>query len=182
VATTTAKLMTFAEFEQLPNPPEGYRLELRHGELFKVAPPKFDHSRVQWQLRRLLERAAGDAAIVTTELGFRPTQENEYLIADVALASMERWKSTDPKGYFSGAPEIVVEVLSPSNTATEMLDKEKLCLENGCLEFWIVDPALHLVKVSTPDGRAITYSPGQEIPLFFGGRLAVDSIFTAAEG
>jgi Uma2 family endonuclease len=182
VATTTTKLMTFAEFEQLPNPPEGFRLELRHGELFQVAPPKFDHSRVRCQLRRLLERAAGDAAIVTTEFGFRPTPDNSYLIADVVSALTERWRSTDPQGYFTGAPEIVIEDLSPSNTATEMLDKERLCLENGCQELWIVDPTLQLVKVSTPAGRAVTYSAGQEIPLFFGGRLAVDSILTAAEG
>ncbi len=182
MATTTTKLMTFAEFEQLPNPPEGFRLELRHGELFQVAPPKFQHSRVQWQLRRLLERAAGDAGIVTTEFGFRPTLDNEYLIADIVFASMKRWKSTDPNGYFSGAPEIVIEVLSPSNTAIEMLDKRNLCLENGSREFWIVDTDHHLVEVSTPDAHTITYKSGQEIPLFFGGRLAVDSIFTAAGG
>src|SRR6201988_940792 len=117
--------MTFAEFEQLPNPPEGFRLELRHGELIQLAPPKFEHSRVQWQLRRLLERAAGDAAIVTTEFGFRPTPGNEYRVADLIFVSKERWDSTDPEGYFQGAPEIVIEVLSPSNTVTEMLDKEK---------------------------------------------------------
>lgn len=182
MASTTTKLMTFAEFEQLPNPPEGFRLELRHGELFQLPPPKFPHSRVQWQLRRLLERAAGDAAIVTTEFGFRPTPENDYLIADVVFASTERWKSTDPQGYFSGAPEMVVEVLSPSNTATEMLDKRNICLDNGSREFWIVDTDHRQVEVSTPDGHTITYKSGQEIPLFFGGRLAVDSIFTTAEG
>jgi len=180
VATTTTKLMTFAEFERLPNPPEGFRLELRHGKLFQLAPAKWNHFLLQDRLRALLQNAAAETGKAATEFGFRPTQENEYLIADVAVASIERWKSVDPTGYFSGAPEIVIEVLSPSTT--EMLDKEKLCLENGCQEFGIVDPTLQLVKVSTPDGRAITYSAGQETPLFFRGRLAVDSIFTTAEG
>jgi len=180
VATTTTKLMTFAEFEQLPNPPEGFRQELRHGELFQVAPPKFDHSRVQWQLRRLLERAAGDAGIVTMEIGFRPTLENEYWIADVALVSKASWNSGDD--YLSGAPQLVVEVLSPSNTATEMLDKRNICLENGSREFWVVNRDHRQVEVSTPDGHTITYKSGQEIPLFFGGSLAVDAIFTPAEG
>jgi Uma2 family endonuclease len=180
VATTTTKLMTFAEFEQLPNTREGFPFELRHGELVKLVFPKMKHSRAQWQLRRLLERAAGQAGIVEKEVGFRPVPEHEYRIADVAFISKGRWDTAED--YLFGAPEIVIEVLSPSNTATEMLDKEKLCLENGCQEFWIVDPTLQLVKVSTPDGRAITYSAGQEIPLFFGGRLAVDSIFTTAEG
>jgi Uma2 family endonuclease len=182
VATTTTKLMTFAEFEQLPDPPEGFRLELRHGELFQLPPAKWNHFLLQDRLRALLQNAAAETGKVATEFGFRPTLENEYLIADVAFASMERWKSTDPNGYFSGAPEIVIEVLSPSNTATEMLDKRNICLENGSREFWIVDTDHRLIEVSTPDGHTITYKSGQEIPLFFGGRLAVDSIFTPAEG
>ena len=182
MATTTTKLMTFAEFEQLPKPPEGLRQELRHGKLFQLPPAKWNHFLLQDRLRALLQNAAADTGRVATEFGFRPTQENGYLIADVAVASVERWKSADPRGYFRGAPEIVIEVLSPSNTATEMLDKEKLCLENGCQEFWIVDPTLQLVKVSTPAGRAITYSAGQEIRLFFGGSLSVDAIFMLAEG
>jgi Uma2 family endonuclease len=81
-----------------------------------------------------------------------------------------------------GAPDVVVEILSPSNTAAETLDKRNICLENGSREFWIVDADHRQVEVSTPDGHTITPKSGQEIPLFFGGRLAVDSIFTAAEG
>ena len=174
MAATTTKLMTFAEFERIPNPPEGgFPYELRHGELVKVAPPKFQHSRVQWQLRRLLESAAGSAGALP---------QYEYRIADVAFISRARWEGV--KDYLEGAPEIVIEVLSPSNTMTEMLDREKLCLENACQEFWAVDIERRQVKISTPDGRTITYRAGQEIPLplLNGGRIFVDAIFSSAEG
>jgi Uma2 family endonuclease len=56
-------------------------------------------------------------------------------------------------------------VLLPSNTAAEIFEKEKLCLQNGGREFWVVDPDRRQVKVSTPDGRTVTYPSGQEIPL-----------------
>jgi Uma2 family endonuclease len=106
VATTTAKLMTFAEFERIPNPPEGgFPYELRHGELVKAAPPKLQHARVQWQLRRLLESAAGSAGAVTTEIGFRALPEYEFRIADVAFVSKARWEGSGD--YLDGAPEIV---------------------------------------------------------------------------
>ncbi len=58
-----------------------------------------------------------------------------------------------------------------------MIDKERLCLENGAREFWVVDIDHRLVRVSTPDGLTVTYKDGQEIPLLFGGKLAVDAIF-----
>ena len=182
MATTTSKLMTFAEFEQIPGTPEGFSYELRHGELVQMAPPRFEHSEVQWRLRDLLLRALGKLGAIGTEFGFRPLPEHEFRIADVVFISEERRKQTNPKGHFQGAPDIVIEVLSPSNTASEMLDKEKLCLENGCREFWIVDIDRRQVKVSTPDGHTITYKPGQDIVLFFGGRIAVDSIFAPVEG
>jgi Uma2 family endonuclease len=175
VAGTTIRLMTFAEFERMPDPPDGSRMELRHGEPIIVAPPKLQHSRVQWRIRRMLESAAGDAGIVDKEIGFR-VHEHDYRIVDVAYVSRERWDTA--QDYLDGAPEIVVEVLSPSNTAAEMIERERLCLENGCLEFWLVDPEQQLVRVSTPDGRAVTYHSGQEIPLpLLNSRIALDAIF-----
>ncbi len=69
--------------------------------------------------------------------------------------------------------------VSPSNTADEIYDKEKLCLENGAKEFWVVDSDRRQVKVSTADGCTVTCKTGQEIPLALlgGGKVAVDDIF-----
>ena len=79
-----------------------------------------------------------------------------------------------------GAPKLVIEVLSPSNTVAEIIDKKTLCLENGSHEFWVVDIEHRQVEVSTPDGRGKTYKSGQHIPLFFAAdaQLAVDAIFS----
>jgi Uma2 family endonuclease len=177
VATSTTRLMTFAEFEQLPDPPFG-RYELRHGELFTLAPPKFGHTKVQRILRNLLDQAAADAGFSHIELGFRPLPEHEFIIADVAYCSKDRWNTVDPKGYFTGAPHLAVEILSPSNKKEEVAYKRKLCLENGSLEFWVVDIEHRQVEVSTPDGQTTKYQLGQQIPLFFAtNSLVVDAIF-----
>jgi len=176
VASTPTRLMTFAEFAQLPDPTDG-RLELRHGEVVKVPPPKNRHFAIQQMLRDLLDRAAAGRGRAYTEASFRALPEGEYRIADVAYAPSDRWARQDPDGYFAGAPDLVIEILSPSNTIAEMLDKKILCLENGALEFWLVDSGHRQVEVSTPDGHSITYKTGQEIPLLFGGSIPVDAIF-----
>jgi Uma2 family endonuclease len=170
--------MTFAEFEQLPNP-RGKRLELHHGELVEVAEPKHKHYLRQRRIRRLIESVAGHAGEVDIEMAYRPLAEYECWAADVAFVSRKRWDAIPPNGNLSGAPELVIEVLSPSNTAPEMREKRKLCLENGAREFWVVDDDYREIEVWTPDDRSLTYRSGQEIPLFFapGTSLRVDDIF-----
>ncbi len=88
-------------------------------------------------------------------------------------------KTADLEDNIRGAPDLVIEVLSPSNSASEIYDRENLCLENGAREFWVVDPDRRQVKVSTQDGRTVTYQSGQEIPLqlFGNARMALDAIF-----
>ena len=176
MATTTTRLTTFDEFDQLPDPPGG-KYELRHGEIVFLAPPRHDHYKVQLRLLRLLMQAAGNAGEVGMEMRFRPLPEYEYWYADVAFLSRKRWDETPGKGNIQGAPELVAEVLSPSNTAQEMRDRRKLCLASGSLEFWIVDAGLREVEVMSADGRSITYKSGQSVPLFFGGSIPVDGIF-----
>jgi Uma2 family endonuclease len=168
-------MMTVAEFDQLPESPS-CSYELRHGELFQVTRPVLKHVFVQKRLMELLDSAGGSGSALM-EVGFRPLPEHELRVADVAYTSLQRWSEQDPAGHFQGVPDIVIEVLSPSNTAAEMLDKEQVCLENGGHEFWVVDIDRRQVKVSTPDGRTVAYKSGHEIPLLIGGTLVVDEIF-----
>jgi Uma2 family endonuclease len=175
----TTHLMTVEEFLKLPEDDGPVYHELRHGELVSVTRPKLKHTRIQHKLRRLLEAFSDSNSFTEVEFPFRALPEYEFRVADVAYVSAERWAKSDPDDYFRGTPDLVIEVLSPSNTVAEIYDKEKLCLENGAKEFWVVSPELRQVKVSTPDSHTITYQSGQEIPLpLFGDvRVAVDAIF-----
>jgi len=139
--------------------------------------PSLGHTFTRKGLAVLLD-SASPAGASFVHIGFRPA-DYEYRVADVAYCSHERWAKEDGQGQFMGVPEIVIEVLSPSNTASEMLAKEHLCLQNGGREFWIVDLERRQVKVSTPDGHTVSYKSGQRIPLFFapGEGIAVDEIF-----
>lgn len=179
MATTLTRPMTVEEFDAIPET-EPFRYELHNGEPVQVPAPIHEHYCIQRRMRRLLEAAAGESGIIDIELAFRALPEYEFRIADVAYVSQERWDQIKPKDNLRGAPDLVIEVLSPSNTAAEMSKREKLCLENGCREFWVVDADLRQVKVSTPDGITTTYRDGQEIPLrlFGSGALKVDAIFS----
>src|SRR5579863_2074036 len=79
---------------------------------------------------------------------FRPLPEHELWRADVGFVLAERADQVGDDEYLSGAPDLVVEVLSPSNTADEMDYKRTTCLENGCSCFWVVNPKRKLVSVT----------------------------------
>jgi Uma2 family endonuclease len=173
MATTPTRLMTLAEYEQVPNPPGGV-WELYHGELVKVGFAKIPHANAQTQIRELVRVAAGDQWLVREEMAFCPLPEHECWAADVGLVSKERWKNSED--WLEGAPELVVEVISPSNSLPKLLDKARICLENGCVQFWIVNLRHRRVRALTSHSD-VTYHSGQRLPLFFGGEILVGDIF-----
>jgi Uma2 family endonuclease len=162
--------MTVEEFRKLPEDSGPVYHELRHGELVAVTRPKLKHFIIQRNLRELLTSFAEPGSCVDTEVAYRPLPEYELWVADVAYLSAERFQRADPDDNIRGAPELVVEVLSPSNTAAEIYDKERICLANGCREFWVVDAGRQQVKVTTTDGHTVTYPADSAIPLSFGTR------------
>ncbi len=172
--------MTFEEFSKLPDE-VCRRSELRHGELIEVPPPLKDHVWIQQRLIELIRPHAERGAIVGMEIPFQPRPDYEYYRADVAYVSAERWRKSGRRGL-EGSPELVIEILSPSNTAAEMQDRRKLFIETGCLEFWQINYKLYQIDVSTPDGKTTTYRRASKIPLtLFGGEIAVDEIFAGIE-
>ena len=117
--------MTFAEFEKLPDPPSGH-LELHHGQVVLGPPPKKTHVKTRQKLLYLL-RPLEDLGFLAAELPFRGAPECEFWVCDIGLISQQRWDA-DENEYFAGAPDLVIEVLSPSNTMDEMLERQEICL------------------------------------------------------
>ena len=176
---TATQPLTVSEYSQLPDEIASEYSELHGGEVVNLTKPKFEHFRVQRNLRILLDKSIGPDYLAEIEFAFRPLEEYEMRIADVALVTVERYEETRLDDYFQGSPELVVEVLSPSNRASEMYERENLSLENGGVEFWVIDSDRRQIKVFTPDARFVTYKAGQQIPLtsFGGTSIRVDDIF-----
>ena len=157
-------LLSVEEFLKLPEPQEGH-IELHHGEVIVMPPPKRGHRRIQDRIMMLLKRLVGDTGVVQMEMAFRPTPEHEVWQADVACVSVERDAATDDDEYLMGSPELVIEVLSPSNTMDEILERQDICLANGCVSFWTVDPKRQIVMVTTPDRRTVVFDRQSLVPL-----------------
>ncbi len=171
---TAVRQVTVEEFRALPETPQHF--ELRHGEIVPLTFPKLTHIFVQHKLFHLMLPLAETGAFVGLEFPFRPQEEYQLWRADVAYLSSAQLSSCRSDEDFRGVPEIVVEVLSPSNSANDMFEREAICLENGGLEFWVIDPKRRSVRVSTRNGVTKVFREGQDVP-FCGGMIPVASIF-----
>jgi len=155
------------------------RQELHHGELVELPPVKKRHTKLQKHLVSLLEARLTPAEYgVDKEFPFRPAPEYEVWVADVALFGLALWEQTAADDYFRGVPAIVIEVLPPSNSASETLDREQICLRHGGREFWLVDPRRESVKVIRADGYSNVYDSTAAVESrALGGSIPVRDIF-----
>jgi Uma2 family endonuclease len=137
-ATTT--LLTFEEFENLPDAP-GKR-ELLDGELIELPPPKLLHTLVQHNIAEVLRQyAVGRGLLVFIEAGFRMgARHSVWLQPDVSVVWREQKERADPNGYLENSPLIAVEVISPANTAETVERKLAKYFENGAGEVWVAYP------------------------------------------
>jgi Uma2 family endonuclease len=175
--STQTHLMTVEEFREL-SLPEDKTYELVDGHVVEMTRPKNRHIDLQHHIFELLAPIATAYGRLRIEFPFRPTPEYNLRAADVAFVPFDRFSAIDPDDNLHGAPDMVMEVESPSNTAAELDEKEAICFANGCKEFWIVYPKRKVVRVSTHD-TVRRYQLGEMIPLplFPGHSIAVSDIF-----
>jgi Uma2 family endonuclease len=170
-------LLTVEQYRQLPDR-EGVLQELHWGQVVTLTRPKMRHSRLQYRLVELLRPKAEAKGVVAAEVPFRALPEYDLRAADVAFVSNLRWNTADADDNLHGSPELVIEVLSPSNTKAEIREKAALYLSTGAQEFWVVDPKHKTVSVATREADPIVYAIGNSIPLpIFGSNLEVELIF-----
>ena len=106
----------------------------RHGHIIMSPPPAPSHGRFQLEIGHLL-RSFMDAGCVLTECPI--STADGVKAADVAWASPERTRQLGEQVCFSRAPDICVEVMSPSNTEAEIQEKIALYFDAGAREVWL---------------------------------------------
>jgi Uma2 family endonuclease len=170
-------LITVEHFRQMPE--DGRAYELHHGEVVCVSQPKAKHYNMQEHLVGLFRAKLPGSWRVGMEFPYRPVAEFDLRVADVAVISQARSRAIDPDDNLRGAPELVIEVKSPSNTARQLRELASLCLANGSVEFWVVDLEQSAVTVIHQDGSSSHLRRGESISLarFGADDLTVDEIF-----
>jgi Uma2 family endonuclease len=171
------RFVTIEEFDTLPDQDE-HVYELYEGELIEVTFPNWIHSKLQERIRALLQAVVENTADVLVEMPFQisNTPKQTKRRADVGYIRAERDRLALEAGALEGAPDLVVEVLSPSNSASKLNRYVRLCLANGAAEVWIVDPETKTVRVRQRDRTEREYEPGESIS-FGAGRVGVADVF-----
>jgi len=137
-------------------PEDGWRYELRAGELIRMSPPGYQHGYLASRLNVALGAyvLAHDLGDVVIEVGFRLGRDPDTVRApDVAFVARARLPTGDlPVAYWEGAPDLAVEMISPSESAEEVRQKIDEYLRAGARLVWIVYPRLRVAEIWRPDG------------------------------
>ena len=146
-----APSMTADELLQIPD----RHAELVRGVLFVREPPGLRHGRIALDLgRRLADHVdANHLGRVYVESGFKLASHPDTVRGpDVAFISQSRLPEPEPVGYPAFAPDLVVEILSPTDRPGEVLGKLADWLSAGTRLVWVVDPERRLARVYRADG------------------------------
>ncbi len=152
----TTKRMTVAEFERWQlSLDDTYRYDLWDGEVIQMAPAGDAHGAIGTELGRLVANYGREHRLGRTymiETGFVLDEVRQRVLGpDVAFVSQERMTQPPQPGFFRGAPDLAVEVRSPSNSARELATKANGYLAAGTRLVWVVEPAHRTVTVYRPD-------------------------------
>ncbi len=146
---------------------DGSRYELSKGELLPMTPVGLEHGVVVVALAALLRGYATKKGLglVCTEVGFRLSRSPDTVRApDVAFVAKRRLPAEGvPRKFADFPPDLAVEVLSPDDTAGEILRKIEEYLAAGVALTWVVDPATRTVKVYRSLGDIQVLSADQEL-------------------
>lgn len=125
------------------NLPEGERAELIDGKLYAMAPPSRIHqeliSELHFAIKKYISDHNGDCKVYPAPFAVNLDADDENWVEPDLSVICDKNKLTD-RGC-SGAPDFIVEIVSPSSRKIDYGTKNMLYSNAGVREYWIVDPA-----------------------------------------
>lgn len=151
------RAMTAEQLAELPD--DAHRVDLVEGELRRMTPAGFEHGRLAMLLGYIVMdfvRRHHLGVVVAAETGFVLQRAPDTVLApDVAFIAADRAPGHgEQRGFAELTPDLVVEVVSPSDRASEVVEKALLWLDAGARLVWIVDASEALVTAYEPNGVA----------------------------
>ena len=121
---------------------DGERAELIHGQLYMMAPPSYVHQTLSMEIagtiRDYIRRNRGRCQVLSAPLAVNLNADDKtYVEPDISVIC-DRNKISD-KGI-QGAPDFIVEIVSPSSRKMDYSTKNAIYADAGVREYWIVDP------------------------------------------
>ena len=178
--------LTYDDLVRLPD--DGLRHELIDGEHYVSPAPAFDHQAVVVNLTREISiflRSHPIGNVVGAPFGVKLTRY-DVVEPDVMYFSRERAREIYKGTHLDGAPELVVEIESPSTRHRDQVLKRDLYARQGVREFWLIATATHTVTIfraadgeSSFDGRGTVLPPPDVLttPLLPGFELPLAQVF-----
>ncbi len=144
------------------------RKELQEGELVDMSPAFSPHGVVASNIAFLVSRFVreqGQGKCFVAETGFLVAQDPDTVRApDFAYVSTERLPGGKvPDGYFPGAPDLAVEVLSPSESASQIGRKIREYFAAGARAVWVADPESRTLRAYSDPTESKTYTIDDEL-------------------
>jgi Uma2 family endonuclease len=186
--TSSPVRLTYQDLRRLPD--DGMRHELIDGEHYVTPAPRPKHQRVSGRLHLRLgtyleEHPLGRVYFAPLDVVLT---DFDCVEPDLLYVSRERERLQMTEDYLEGAPDLVVEILSPSTKRFDQGVKHRLYERFGVSEYWIVDPEKETVKVFRLDDDRLQLreelfrqggSPAQVLstPLLPGLAIPLDKIF-----
>ena len=148
MASMQAAPPRFGYADLLAMPDDGRRYEIHGGELVVVPAPILRHQFAAGELVTMLNdyrrRSGGLAVAAPFDVVF---DEHDVLQPDVVFFRAERLRLLDPDSPARAAPDLVVEVLSPSTAKLDRGRKMRIFAQYAVPEYWIVDPVRRRIEV-----------------------------------
>lgn len=170
------------DFFRLPD--DGWRTELVRGHLVREPPAGAAHGGLGMTIAFHLTafvRKQGSGRVFGPDTGFTIFRSPDTVRApDIAFVEEGRFEGGLPTGYVPFAPDLAVEVVSPTNTASELQEKVLDYLAAGTRLVWVVDPRRETVAVyrSRDDIRILGREDALDAPdVLPGFRLELSELF-----
>ena len=159
------------------NLPEGERAELIDGQLYAMAPPSFKHQKLVMELsatlRDYIKSHHGDCEVVPAPFAVNLDADDENWVEPDISVICDKTKLTD-RGC-KGAPDFVIEIVSPNSRKMDYSTKNALYSNSNVREYWIVDPAKERTTVYRyeEDAAPVFYLFDREIMVGIYGDLTI---------